>query len=65
MEDRIIEIEKRIAFQEQTIEDLSQVLIEQQKKIETLEARLKMAESRVSDDPFVKPSEEEEPPPHY
>lgn len=65
MEDRIIEIEKRIAFQEQMVEQLNQVLIEQQRKIESLEVQLKMAESRISDEEFVKPQEEEEPPPHY
>ena len=65
MEDRIIEIEKKIAFQEHTIEQLSQVLIEQQKKIENLEELLKVVQAQISDEELVKPQEEEEPPPHY
>ncbi len=65
MEERIIELEKRVAFQENTIEELSQVLIDQQKKIEALEMELRRVQLRVSEEEIVRPQEEEEPPPHY
>jgi len=65
MEERIIELEKRIAFQDDCVEQLSQALIEQQKKIESLEVQLRIVQSRISDEEFVRPQEEEEPPPHY
>jgi len=35
-EERLVEIETKIAFQEQTIKDLSDVIVEQQKVIERL-----------------------------
>ena len=35
-EERLVEIETKIAFQEQTIEDLNDVLYEQQQEIERL-----------------------------
>ena len=35
-EERLVEIETKIAFQEQTIEDLNDVLCEQQQEIERL-----------------------------
>lgn len=35
-EDRLVKIETKIAFQEQAIDDLNDVILEQQKKIERL-----------------------------
>jgi len=37
-EDRLVKIETKIAFQEQTLNDLNDVILEQQKKIERLAA---------------------------
>lgn len=65
MEKRIIEVEKKSAFQEHTIEQLSEALIEQQKKIENLEAQLKILQGQVTEESLVKPQEEEDAPPHY
>lgn len=65
MEQRIIEMEKRMAFQEQTIEDLEQAVTDQQKQIEGLQEQLKIVLFRIADEDFVKPQSEEEKPPHY
>lgn len=65
MEDRIIEIEKKIAFQEDTIDHLNQAIIDQQKHIRELESQIKRLEDLMSAEEFIKPQDEETPPPHY
>ena len=40
MEERIIELEARIAYQDKTIEEVNEVLISQQAKIDALEGRI-------------------------
>ncbi len=65
MEDRLIEVEKKLAFQENTIEDLNQMILDQNKRIDALKAQIKVLEYRMSTEEFVKPIEDEEPPPHY
>jgi SlyX protein len=66
--DRLIEIETKLAFQEDTLQALNDVVCRQQAQIEQLEARLtlwvdrvrQMAESQVT---INKPADEK--PPHY
>ena len=66
MEERMIEIEKRVLFQDRTIEELNQVIIDQQKRIETLERELSLIKKQITTiDPPVRKLEDEEPPPHY
>lgn len=65
MEDRIIELEKNAAFQEETLEQLNQALIEQQKRIDALEKLVKSLHSQVQSGGFIKRPDEETPPPHY
>ncbi len=65
MENRIIELEKKSAFQEETIEQLSQALIEQQKRMDALEKLVKSLHSQVQTGAFIKRPDEEVPPPHY
>jgi SlyX protein len=67
-EERLVEIETKIAFQEQTIQDLNDVLCEQQQEIERLgsicDALMKrvkeLSEGTLGSD---KPANEK--PPHY
>jgi len=65
MEDRIIELEKTIAFHEDTIEQLNQVLVGMQKKMASLEREFKLLRDQQSGGPYMKKPEEETPPPHY
>lgn len=65
MDDRIIELEKKSAFQEDTIESLNQVVIEQQKRLEQLEKRLKFVTDQLEGSDIIKKLEDEAPPPHY
>ena len=66
MEQRIIELEKRLTFQAHMIEELNAELILQQKRIGLLEKQLKSVMDQVrSGGGVVKDLQDEEPPPHY
>ncbi|HQP91622.1 MAG TPA: SlyX family protein [Candidatus Omnitrophota bacterium] len=65
MDKRLIEIEKKISFQEHTIADLNKAIIDQQKQIRTLEAQIKHLKEQVTGPDLVKKQEDETPPPHY
>lgn len=65
MEDRLIEIEKKYAFQEHTLEQLNQVVIDQQRRLDKLERQLKFLHEQLTGNDLIKKPEEETPPPHY
>lgn len=67
MQDRMIEIETKIAYQEDTIEQLNEALIDQQKEItdlrKTVELLQKIIKSNANEG--IKDISLETPPPHY
>jgi SlyX protein len=67
MEDRLAELETRIAFQDNTIQALNEVIIRQQDKLDQLEQVVALLKDRVNalQPPAVAPMDEETPPPHY
>lgn len=66
-EERFIELETRIAFQEQTIKTLSDVMYEQQKKIDKLEELYVSLEKPANNPEKLQPGANliHEKPPHY
>ena len=67
-EERLVEIETKIAFQEQTIEDLNDVLFEQQQEIEKLGSICDALVKRVKELSEFTPGIDapaNEKPPHY
>ena len=66
LEDRVTDLESQLAFQDDTIQALSDVLAVQQREVERLQlqmaALLKRQEEMVGQ---FESSEEEAPPPHY
>lgn len=46
----IIELETRLSFQEQTIEQLNDVIIEQQKTLEKLHRQLQKLDKKIDDE---------------
>jgi len=69
LDSRLIEIETRIAFQDDTIEQLNQIVTTQQQQIDQLRKEVTAIAARVSE-PSVAASNiatqaEETPPPHY
>jgi SlyX protein len=65
MEQRMIELEKRVAFQDLAIQELNATVTEQYKRLEVLERRLKQLQDKQDSGDLVKDQQDEEPPPHY
>jgi SlyX protein len=66
LQDRVTDLESRLAFQDDTIQALNDVLVEQQRVVERL--RLQMAALLRRQEEMsgqFESSEEEAPPPHY
>lgn len=67
MDERIVELETRLAFQEQSIQTLNETVIEQARQIERLSGELEALKQRMrAIAPSIIATEAEEtPPPHY
>ena len=65
MENKIIELEKKISFQEHTLAELKDVLLDQEKRIKELEGQIRYLKEQGAQESLVRDIEDEEPPPHY
>jgi SlyX protein len=66
LEQRITDLEARLAFQDDTIQTLNDVLVTQQRAVERLQAQLGMLARRQEDmQSRIGGDEDEAPPPHY
>lgn len=65
LEDRIVELESRQAFQDDTIQALNDALVEQQKLIERLQLHMQALAKRQDEVSPFGASQDEAPPPHY
>lgn len=65
LNERIDALETRIAYQDQTIEDLNAAITEQWKTIELLTRKLAMVDEQVRSGAFIADPATEKPPPHY
>lgn len=66
-DERLVELESKLAFQEQTIEDLNEVVVEQGRLLEAISERLARLEQRLrgADDAGSETDPLQERPPHY
>jgi len=64
---RLIELETRLAFQDNTLGELNEVVIAQERRITQLERELTMLKSQIKTitPSLTVPASEETPPPHY
>ena len=67
MEERLTELEIKICHQDQIIEDLNQLVIEQQKKLDDLKTEMKKLTDQAANNgiPGLLDAQQEPPPPHY
>jgi len=65
MKDPLIELEKKIAFQENLLEELNSVIIAQEKRLSELELKYENLKNSVAAGNIMRKAEDEEPPPHY
>ena len=63
--ERLDRLESRIAFQDQTIEELNAVITEQWAVIEQLRRRFGAMEEQVRTGSYIADPSSEKPPPHY
>lgn len=67
-QERIIELESRVAFQEDTLDQLNQVVSQQELEIEKLKRMIKIINQQIKNfslDNSHGHSDQEPPPPHY
>jgi SlyX protein len=67
IEEQLIDIETKIAFQEDTLQELNELVYQQQKQLDQLEAAFKSLASRIKELSETIPVAEhgDEKPPHY
>lgn len=63
--ERIEALETRVAYQDQTIEDLNAALTAQWQSIDLLTKKLAMLEEQVRSGSYIADPATEKPPPHY
>lgn len=67
MDDRLIELESRLAFQDHTLQELNDVIVRQQREIDDLRRELEAlhAQLKALAPALIASRGEETPPPHY
>lgn len=66
MEERVVDLETRLAFQEHTLQQLNDVIVEMRDQLDRMKYRLQMAEQRLEEvDPNMFNEPQDETPPHY
>ena len=67
MEERLIELESRVSFQEHTLQELNDIVAAQQQELGVLRLAMQELERRLRaiSPPPLAGAEEETPPPHY
>ena len=67
MENKIIELQSKLAFQDETINDLNEVITDQQQQLDQLREEIRLLGLRIASvaESSSTSDEKEPPPPHY
>jgi len=67
MENKIINLESKLAFQDETINDLNEVITDQQQQLDQLREEIRLLSLRIASvaESSAGTEEKEAPPPHY
>lgn len=67
MEERLIELETRLAFQDHVVQELNDVVVRQQREIDDLRREIEMLSNQLKTlaPSLVENRSDEPPPPHY
>ena len=67
MQDELIELQSKLAFQEQTLAELNNALVSQQQQIDRLQIQIRLYEERLNEveTPLSTGQGQDEKPPHY
>ncbi len=67
MENKIIELQSKLAFQDETINDLNDVITDQQQQLDQLREEIRLLGLRIASvaESSSTSDEKEPPPPHY
>ncbi len=67
MENKIIDLQSKLAFQDETINELNIVITDQQNQLDQLREEIRLLSLRISNvaESTVGSEEKEPPPPHY
>ncbi|MDD2999277.1 MAG: SlyX family protein [Candidatus Riflebacteria bacterium] len=65
MENRIIEIEKRLVYLEKFVDELNEVIVDQQRQIDRCNKELARLQPKASPSPIDENGQHDEKPPHY
>ncbi len=67
MENKIIDLESKLAFQDETINELNEVITDQQQQLDQLREEIRLLSLRIASvaESAVGTEEKEAPPPHY
>jgi len=65
MQQRLIELERKISYQDKLLQELNEVIFALSKRLDQLESRQKALNDQLASGNMVKRQEDEIPPPHY
>ena len=67
MQDRIVDLETKLAFQDETINELNDVITDQQQQLDKLHEEVRLLNIRIVSlaESSTDSNEKEPPPPHY
>lgn len=65
MQERLTELERKISYQDNLLQELNEVVFSLSKRLDQVESRQKALKDQLTSSDLVRRQEDESPPPHY